>query len=136
MGAWSRNWSRDVKSATTRKGKTMTSAGSSKPPVRGVPGWAQPRIWHFVLLVLFVAIAITDIREQRIEEPVLLGLAAGGLVFYGLIGWIGWWAMQRFRDRLGPTLLFILYAVAMGVLFLIATIIYLAIAHVYRGGRF
>jgi hypothetical protein len=121
---------------TTWEGKTMTSTGSPDPPVRGVPGWAQPRIWHFVLLVLFVAIAITDIREQRIQEPVLIGLAAGGLVFYGLIGWIGWWAVQRFRARLGPTLLFILYAVAMGVLFLIATIIYLAIAHVYRGGRF
>ena len=85
---------------------------------------------------MFVAIAITDIREQRIQEPVLLGLAAGGLLLYGLIGWIGWWAVQRFRARLGPALLFILYAVAMGVFFLVATIIYLAIAHVYRGGRF
>ena len=113
----------------------MTRSGSSNSPVRGVPGWAQPRIWHFVLLVLFVAIAITDIREQHIQEPVLLGLAAGGLVFYGLIGWIGWWAVQRFMARLGPTLLFILYAVAMGVLFLVATIIYLTIAHVYRGGQ-
>jgi hypothetical protein len=117
------------------EGKKLTSAESSNPPVRGVPGWAQPRIWHFVLLVMFVAIAITDIREQRIQEPVLLGLAAGGRVFYGLIGWIGWWAVQRFSARLGPTLLFILYAVAMGVLFLVATIIYLTIAHVYRGGQ-
>ncbi len=108
---------------------------SPYPPTRDVPGWAQPRIWHFVLLVMFVAIAITDIREQRIQEPVLLDLAAGGLVFYGLIAWIGWWAVQRFRTRLGPTLLFTLYAIAMGLLFLVATIIYLAIAHVYRGGQ-
>jgi hypothetical protein len=113
----------------------MTGAKSPSPLSRHVPGWAQPRIWHFAFLVLFVAIAITDIREQRIQEPVLIALAAGGLALYGLIGWIGWWAAYRFEARLGPTLLFILYSVAMGVLFLLATIIYLVIAHIYRGGR-
>jgi hypothetical protein len=113
----------------------MTQTHSPTPPARRIPGWAQPRIWHFVLLVLFVAIAITDIREQRIQEPVLIALAAGGLTFYGLIGWIGWWAARRFEARLGPTRLFILYSVAMGALFLAATVIYLVIAHVYRGGR-
>ena len=113
----------------------MTETQSPKPPLRRVPSWAQPRIWHFVLLVMFVAIAITDIREQRIQEPVLIALAAGGLAFYGLIGWTGWWAVQRFETRVGPTLLFILYSVAMGVLFLVATVIYLVIAHMYRSGR-
>ena len=44
----------------------MTGPESPHASARGVPGWAQPRIWHFILLVLFVAIAITDIREQRI----------------------------------------------------------------------
>jgi hypothetical protein len=87
------------------------------------------------VLVLFVAIAITDIQNQRIDEPILVALAAGGLVLYGLIGWIGWWGAQRFETRLGPILLFILYSVAMGVLFLVATVVYLVIAYVYRGGR-
>jgi hypothetical protein len=113
----------------------LTDAESPNSPTHRIPGWAQPRIWHFVLLVVFVAIAITDIREQRIQEPVLIALAAGGLALYGLIGWVGWWAVQRFAARLGPTLLFILYSVVMGVFFLVATIIYLVIAHLYRSGR-
>jgi hypothetical protein len=33
-------------------------------------------------------------------------------------------------------LLFIVYAIAMGVLFLVATIIYLVLEHLYRHGRF
>jgi uncharacterized membrane protein YidH (DUF202 family) len=88
------------------------------------------------VLVVFVAIAITDIREQRIQEPVLIVLAGGGLIAYGLIGWIAWWAGRRFEARPGPALLFILYSVAMGVFFLVATIIYLLIAHAYRTGQF
>jgi hypothetical protein len=87
------------------------------------------------MLVLFVAIAIADIQDQRIREPALITLAAVGLVLYGLIGWIGWWAARRFESRLGMPLLFVLYSVAMGVLFLAATVIYLVIAHIYRGGR-
>jgi hypothetical protein len=114
----------------------MTDAEARNPPPRTVPGWAQPRLWHFLLLVVLVAIAITDIREQRIGEPVLIALAAGGLAVYGLIGWIGWWTVQRFVARLGPTLLFVLYSFAMGLFFLVSTIIYLVIAHIYRGGRF
>jgi len=113
----------------------MTKVQSRTPPTRHTPSWAQLRIWHLALLVLFVAIAIADIQDQRIREPVLIALAAGGLVLYGLIGWIGWWAVRRFEARLGPILLFTLYSVAMGVLFLVATVIYLITAHVYRGGR-
>jgi hypothetical protein len=82
-----------------------------------------------------VAIAIADIQDQRIREPALIALAAGGLVLYGMIGWIGWWTLRRFESRLGLTLLFLLYSAAMGLLFLVATVIYLVIAHVYRGGR-
>lgn len=114
----------------------MTENEASHSPARNVPGWAQPRIWHFIVLVVFVAIAITDIREQRIQEPVLIALAAGGLAAYGLIGWIGWWAIQRFKARIGPVVLYILYANAMALFFLAATIIYLAIAHAYRTGQF
>jgi hypothetical protein len=98
-------------------------------------GWAQLRIWHLALLVLFAAIAIADIQDQRIPEPALIALAAGGFILYGLIGWMGWWAARRFESRLGPMLLFVLYAIAMGGLFLLATIVYLVIAHLYRGGR-
>ena len=115
----------------------MNEPQSHERPAQGVPGWVQPRIWHFIVLVVFVAIAITDIREQRIEEPVLVGLAAGGLIAYWLIGWIGWCAIERrFKARLGPVLIFVLYAITMGVFFLVATIIYLMIAHAYRAGQF
>ena len=102
----------------------------------GCPRLGSAGIWHFIVLVVFVAIAITDIREQRIEEPILIALAAGGLIAYGLIGWIGWWAVNRAQPQLGPVVLFVLYAVAMSVFFLVATIIYLMIAHAYRAGQF
>ena len=113
----------------------MTEAPSSGPKTRGTRGWAQLRIWHLAMLVVFVAIAIADIQAQRIPEPALIALAAGGLVLYGLIGWIAWWAVRPFEPRLGMPLLFVLYSVAMGLLFFVATVIYLVIAHVYRGGR-
>jgi hypothetical protein len=112
----------------------LTKTPSSPPPTRRTPGWAQLRIWHLAVLVLFVAIAIADIQDQRIREPTLIALAAGGLMLYGLIGWIGWWTVRRFEARLGLTTLFVLYSIAMGVLFLVATVIYLVIAHIYRGG--
>jgi hypothetical protein len=98
------------------------------------PGWAQIRIWHLAVLIVFVAIAIVDIQSQHIREPVLVSLAALGLVLYGMIGWFGWWAVQRFRARLGLALLFVYYSFAMGLLFYIATVIYLVIAAVYRRG--
>lgn len=97
--------------------------------------WYQPRIWHLSLLVLFVAIAIVQIQDQRVHEPLLVALAAGGLVLYGLIGWLGWWAARRwFGRRLGPTWLFAIYATAMGVLFLVATAVYLVVEYAYRNG--
>ena len=105
---------------------------SSPPPSTG---WYQPRIWHLLLLVLFVAIAIADIQDQRVHEPFLIALAAGGFLLYGLIGWLGWWIVRRrLGSRLGPLWLFAIYAIAMGALFLVATAIYLVIEHVYRVG--
>jgi hypothetical protein len=87
--------------------------------------------------VLFVAIAIVQIQDQRMQEPFLIALAAGGFVLYGLIGWLGWWAARRrFGSRVGLMWLFIIYATAMGGLFLAATAIYLVIEHLYRTGRF
>jgi hypothetical protein len=94
------------------------------------------RIWHLALLVLFVAIAIVNIQDQRATEPALIALAAGGFVVYGLLGWVGWRVARRFEARLGLTLLLILYLTAMAGLFLMATIAYLVIEHLYRGGRF
>jgi xanthine/uracil permease len=113
----------------------MEEAPSNRPSTRHTPGWAQLRMWQLALVVLFLAIALADIKDQRIREPVLVILAVGGRVLYGLIGWMGWWGVRRFEKRLGVALLFSVYSVAMGVLFLIATIIYLIIAHVYRVGR-
>jgi len=107
------------------------------PPTRPtgpIPSWAQFRIWHLVVLVLFSAIAIADIKAHPIREPALAALAAGGLVLYGLMGWIGWWAVRRFELRLGPVLLLMLYSIAMTALFLVVIIICLVIAYVYRGG--
>jgi hypothetical protein len=86
------------------------------------------------VLVVIVAFAIVDLQHQRIREPVLVALAAGGLVLYGIIGWVGWWAVRRIWPRVRLSLLFVLYSVAMGLLFFIATVIYLLIAHIYRGG--
>ena len=110
----------------------MTEAPS--PPRRSA-GWYQPRIWHLLLLVLFVAIAIADIQDHRVHEPFLIALAAGGFALYGLIGWLGWWiARRRLESRLGPMWLFAIYAAAMGMLFLVATGIYLVIEYAYRNG--
>jgi hypothetical protein len=113
----------------------MTETQSPLRTPRRIPSWAQLRIWHLALLVLFAAIAIADIQDQRTHEPALIALAAGGFLLYGLIGWVGWWSSRRFVARLGPLLLFLLYAVAMAALFLMATAIYLVIEHVYRVGH-
>lgn len=111
-----------------------SSSSSSPPPTSA--SWYQPRIWHLSLLVLFVAIAIADIQDQRMHEPFLIALAAGGFLLYGLIGWIGWWAARRrFGSRVRPIWLFVIYAIGMGALFLVATAVYLVIEFAYRGGR-
>ena len=110
---------------------------SASPPSRPAAPWYQPRIWHLALLVLFVAMAIVQIQDQRVHEPTLIALAAGGFVLYAILGAIGWRiARRRLESRLRPMLLFLLYAIAMGALFLVATVIYLVIEHVYRNGRF
>jgi hypothetical protein len=97
---------------------------------------ARLRIWHLALLVLFVAIAIVNIQDQRASEPALIALAAGGFVLYGLLGWVGWRIARRYQARLGLALLLILYLTAMAGLFLMATIAYLVIEHLYRSGHF
>lgn len=110
------------------------SSSPASPPQRSA-SWYQPRIWHISLLVLFVAVAIVQIQDQRVQEPFLIALAAGGFVLYGLIGWLGWWvARRRYGSRVRPAWLFGIFAIAMGAFFLAATALYLVIEHIYRNG--
>jgi|SRR6516165_10000200 hypothetical protein len=94
----------------------------------------QLRIWHLALLVLYVAVAIADIKDQRRSEPALIGLAAGGFAVYAIVGWLGWHALRRLEQRLGPLLVAIIYMVAMACLFLAATVVYLALEYAYLCG--
>ena len=87
----------------------------------------QLRVWHLALLVLFVAIAIANIQDQRPPTRGLVALAASGFVLYGFLGWAGWRLARCFEDRLGPTLLLVLYLAAMAMLFLVATLVYVAV---------
>ena len=74
-----------------------------------------------------MAIAIANIQDQRPPTPGLVALAASGFVLYGLLGWAGWRFARRFEARLGPTLLLVLYLAAMAMLFLVATLVYVAV---------
>jgi len=96
----------------------------------------QFRIWHLALVVLYVAIAIVEIKDQRRSEPALIGLAAAGFAAYGLLCWLGWHAMRRVEPRLGSVVVVIVYAVTMAAIFLVATILYLALEYAYLTGRF
>ena len=98
----------------------------TRPMHRSAP-LGQLRVWHLALLVLFVAVAIANIQDQRPPTPGLVALAASGFVLYGLLGWAGWRVAHRFEDRLGPTLLLVLYVAAMAMLFLVATLVYVAV---------
>ncbi|MGO9467403.1 MAG: hypothetical protein ACLQIB_06470 [Isosphaeraceae bacterium] len=94
----------------------------------------QARIWHLALLVLYVAIAIVDIKDQRRSEPILIEIAAAGFAAYGLLCWLGWYVLRRLVHRLGPLVVVIVYAVTMAALFLAATITYLALEYAYLTG--
>ena len=96
-------------------------------PVHQSAPLGQLRVWHLALLVLFVAIAIANIQDQRPPTPGLVALAASGFVLYGLLGWAGWRFARRFEARLGSTLLLVLYLAAMAGLFLVATLVYVAV---------
>lgn len=87
----------------------------------------QPRIWHLALLVLFVAIAIVNIQDQRLEDPRLIALAAAGFALYWILGWLGWRLARRFEPRLGAMPVLIIYLTAMAGLFLVASGIFLMI---------
>lgn len=104
------------------------------PPGRASP-LAQVRVWHLGLLVAFVAVAIVNIQDQRVQEPALIGLASAGFVLYGLIGWLGWRFSRRFAARLGSTPRLVLYLVAMSGFFLAATAVYLVLEFQYTTAR-
>ena len=96
-------------------------------PVHQSAPLGQLRVWHLALLVLFVAIAIVNIQDQRPPKPGLVALAVSGFVLYGFLGWAGWRFAHRFEARLGTTLLLVLYLAAMAMLFLVATLVYVAV---------
>ena len=111
--------------------RTRRPCRRSRHPVGG-----GLKVWHLVLLVAFTAVAIVDIQDHRLTNPVLIGLAGAGFAAYAVLAWLGWRFARRFETRVGRVVLLGLYLTAMAWLFLIATIIYLLIEHVYLGGRF
>ena len=82
----------------------------------------QLRVWHLALLVLYVAIATVDIRDQTRREPFLMALATAGFAGYALLGWLGWGRFRRLESasRRDPPRSSS-YMVAMAAFFLVAT---------------
>jgi hypothetical protein len=113
----------------------MSAAEPSSPPDRKVTVPRGLRVWHLWLLSVFVAVAIVNIQDQRRGEPALIALAAAGFALYGLIGWVGWRLTRRYEDRLGRVAVLVVYLTAMAGLFLVATVVYLALEHLYLTGR-
>jgi hypothetical protein len=112
-----------------------TAIGDAQEPTQA-PAIARFKLWHMVLLVAFVAVAIADIQDNRRTEPVLIALAAAGFAAYAVLAWLGWAFARRFEQRLGRVVLIGLYLATMAGLFLFATVAYLLIEHLYLGGRF
>ncbi len=99
-------------------------------PVHQTAPLGQLRVWHLALLVLFVAVAIVNIQDQRPPTPELVVLATSGFLLYGFLGWAGWRFARRFEARIGSTLSLVFYLASMARLFLVATLLYVA-AEVY-----
>jgi len=94
----------------------------------------QFRFWQFGLLVALTAIAIVDIQGYC-REPRLIALASAGYAGYALLCWLLRHAIRRFESRLGSVLVVAVYAVAMGGLFLAATVAFLVFEYFYLGGK-
>lgn len=88
------------------------------------------RVWHLGLLVLFVAIAIANIQDQRRREPILLALAAVGFVLYSVFCWAGWMILYRYEPKLGWLWTLIIYLIGISILFLISTLVYLKLEQI------
>ena len=93
------------------------------------------RVWHFMLLVAYSALAVVDIQDHRSHDPWMIGLAYAGFTGYAVLGWLAWSAARRLEPRLGALPLLALYSAAMGLLFLVATVVYLLVEHVYQVGH-
>jgi hypothetical protein len=109
----------------------MSLVTSIADPVSRRSSLLQLRIWNLAVLVVFVAIAIVDIQDQRPAEPALFALALAGYAALGLILWTGWHLIHRLEARLGSMVAVLVYLVAMGSIYLIATVIYLMAEHAY-----
>jgi hypothetical protein len=107
-----------------------------RPESRRSSAVARFKLWHLVLLVAFVAVAIADIQDHRLTNPVLIGLAGAGFALYAVLAWLGWVFARRFEGKVGQVALIGLYLASMAGLFLCATVAYLVIEHLYLGGRF
>jgi hypothetical protein len=94
------------------------------------------KVWHLTLLVAFVALAIADIQDHRMTDPVLIALAAGGFAAYAVLAWLGWIFARKFESKVNRVALLGLYYASMAGLFFMATVAYLLIESVYQGGRF
>ncbi len=114
----------------------MIKAQPAASSQRRVEPFAQLRIWHFALLVLYVAIAIVDIQAQHLADPFLIALASVGFAGYAFLVWLIWRMVRRLEARLGMMPLVIVYLIAMAALFLFATVVYLGIEHAYHVGVF
>jgi hypothetical protein len=89
------------------------------------------QVWHTLVLVAFVAVAIANIQDQGRSEPALIAIATGGFVAYGILGGIGWRLAHGASVRFGRLPALIVYFTAMAGLFLVATLVYLAIEEIY-----
>jgi hypothetical protein len=100
---------------------------------RNTSGLQWP-IWSLMLAVVFVAIAIVDLQNLRRTEPILVGLAGAGYAGYGVLCWLAWRIMGRYRSRLGGVPTLIVYVFTMGFLFFVATVVYLTLEYAYLRG--
>ena len=107
---------------------------ASSVPSRPISPLLQFRVWQFGLLVALTAIAIVDVKGYC-REPRLIALASAGYAGYAVLCWLLWHGLHRFERRLGQVLLVSAYVVVMGAVFMAATVAYLLIEYVYRGGR-
>ena len=112
----------------------MTNTHASEAMASNSLRLPRLKIWQMSLLVAFAAIAVRNIQDQRMTEPALIALAAVGFIGYGLIGWLGWPATKEIERRLGKPARLSVYLVAMSLLFMLATAIYLVLEFRYRNG--
>jgi hypothetical protein len=93
------------------------------------------QIRHLAVLVLLVAVAITDIRSHRPQASALVMIAAAGYAGFVMLCWLIWHVVQRYERQLGRLLATLVYAVTMSVIFMVATLTYLLIESWYLGFR-